>query len=99
MKRTTSNQIGYCFAAGKAAQNSNGQLYTDGRVIFSYGPHWPLAAWIDGRLHVNDDRFSPTTSKHRSFALRGVTERQWNEAKHYMLTKDMILACKAAGLM
>ena len=59
----------------KAFQNSNGQLYAkwetpDLYVVYSYGDHWPLFMWA-GRTdtwYQNADKFSPTTSRHRTYA-------------------------------
>jgi hypothetical protein len=34
-------------------------------VIYSYGAHWPLFVYADGVWYENEDRYSPTTSKHR----------------------------------
>jgi hypothetical protein len=59
----------------KAFQNSNGQLYgkwetPDLYVVYSYGEHWPLFMWA-GRTdtwYQNADKFSPTTSRHSSYA-------------------------------
>lgn len=72
--RTTGRGVGQAFARREAATNSNGQLFTDGRTIWSYGSHWPLAMWgRDGKLYMNADRYSVTTSKHRSFVINGLT--------------------------
>jgi hypothetical protein len=35
-------------------------------VVTSYGNHFPLFIWDDGVWYENVDRFSPTTSKHKS---------------------------------
>ena len=59
----------------KAFQNSDGQLYAkwetpDLYVVYSYGDHWPLFMWA-GRTdtwYQNADKFSPTTSRHRTYA-------------------------------
>lgn len=58
--------------ARKPFTNHNGQLYGkwDGAVyvVYSYGPHWPLFIY-DAKHDVwfeNEDRYSATTSKHRS---------------------------------
>lgn len=100
MKRTNNREVARRFAEGLPAVNSNGQYYTDGRVLYSYGPHWPVAAWINGRLHLNDDKHSVTTSKHRSFAVSGlVTQgrtRQLDEAVHHANVYDMRAAVERA---
>ncbi len=57
--------------AKTAFTNHNGQLF--GRwetpllyVVYSYGDHWPLFAHDGFDWYENDERYSPTTSKHRS---------------------------------
>lgn len=35
-------------------------------VVYSYGVHWPLFICANGVWFENEDRFSVTTSKHRS---------------------------------
>lgn len=35
-------------------------------VVYSYGDHWPLFVCHDGVWYENIDRYSVTTSKHRS---------------------------------
>jgi len=75
MLRTNNRGVASAFARQEAATNSNGQFFSpDGRTLYSYGAHWPLAAWINGRFHINDARYSVTTSKHRSFAISGVVK-------------------------
>ena len=55
--------------------NHNGQLF--GRwetyradepryAVYSYGEHWPLFVWYDGTWYGNEDKYSPTTTKHQS---------------------------------
>jgi hypothetical protein len=51
--------------------NHNGQLF--GRwetpllyVVYSYGEHWPLFVWDGFDWYENEDKYSATTSKHRS---------------------------------
>jgi hypothetical protein len=50
--------------------NHNGQLYgqwvRDTYIVYSYGEHWPLFIWDGAQWYENEDKYSPTTSKHRS---------------------------------
>jgi hypothetical protein len=62
--RTTNRNVAAAFAKGQAATSNNKQLFTDGRVIYSYGHHWPIAIRHNGTVYVNEDRYSMTTSKH-----------------------------------
>lgn len=55
----------------KPFTNSNGQLF--GRweapllyVVYSYGEHWPLFVHDGFDWYENEERYSPTTSKHRT---------------------------------
>ena len=49
---------------GKSATADCGDRY----VVTSYGDHWPLFIWEDGTWYENVDKYSVTTSKHRSQA-------------------------------
>lgn len=99
MLRTNNRGVAARFANGLPAVNSNGQFFSpDGITLYSYGAHWPLAKWIDGKFHVNDGRFSATTSKHRSFAISGVArERGFSSASGSIIghatKQDFLRAC------
>lgn len=46
--------------------NNTSGTYIDGRyIVYSYGAHWPMFVYDDGRWFANSDRYSRTTSKHR----------------------------------
>lgn len=70
-------QVAHAFAAGSGpTQGSN--LYHDNRVCYSYGSHWPLAVKLDdSRVLVNNDRYSATTSKHRSYVAGALAVEGW----------------------
>jgi hypothetical protein len=57
--------------AKKAFTNSNNQLYAVWHtpllyVVYSYGEHWPLFVWDGFDWYENEDKCSPTTTRHRS---------------------------------
>ena len=57
--------------AREAFRNHNNQLFATWEtpllyVVYSYGEHWPLFVWDGFDWHENEDKCSPTTSKHRS---------------------------------
>jgi hypothetical protein len=59
--------------ARKAFTNSNGQLYAVNHtpmlyVVYSYGDHWPLFVWDGFDWYENEEKYSPTTGRHRSYA-------------------------------
>mgnify|MGYP006307483051 CR=1 FL=1 len=35
-------------------------------AVYSYGRHWPLFIYEEGKWYENADKYSPTTSRHRS---------------------------------
>ncbi len=98
MLRTTNRGVAQRFAKGLPAVNSNGQYFSpDGVTLYSYGAHWPLAKWIDGKFHVNDERYSATTSKHRSFAISGVVrELGYSSASGSIIHHDSVSDFRAA---
>lgn len=43
-------------------------LFTDGKTIWSYGRHFPIAVWNEnGIAFITTDRYSKTTSRHHSY--------------------------------
>jgi hypothetical protein len=53
-------------------------MFIDGRVLYSYGTHFPLAFRADdGMVYYNGQRYSSSTSKHQSYVrniLNGAIE-------------------------
>ena len=37
-------------------------------VVYSYGRHFPIYAWLDGKWYENTDKYSVSTSKHQTQA-------------------------------
>lgn len=48
-----------------AGNNTFGEQRGDAYVVFSYGHHWPLFVYLGGTWYENQEKYSPTTSKHR----------------------------------
>jgi hypothetical protein len=66
--RISNREIARAFAQGATkGVNNNGTIYIHGKTIYSYGPHWPMAVRVGNALHVNRDRYSPTTSKQTGY--------------------------------
>lgn len=91
MLRTNNRGVAAAFARHQEAVNSNGQFFSTGRVLYSYGSHWPVAVWAEDGLHLNDARYSPTTSKHRSFAIGGLIREGVNleNVIHHNSTQEL----------
>jgi len=50
------------------ANNMFAETYKGIYAVFSYGYHFPLFAYFDGTWYENGDKYSVTTSKHKSQA-------------------------------
>lgn len=48
------------------ANNLFGVSENGSYVVYSYGRHFPLFAFVNGQWYENKDRYSVTTSKHRT---------------------------------
>lgn len=61
--------------------NLYGRTTKDGEryVVFSYGPHYPMLVYDKGVWYMNSDKYSSSTSKHRSQVHPG--EVVWMETE------------------
>ena len=55
-----------------AGKNGNGTIYSFDGIIYSYGQHFPMAAEQGGKVYVNKEKYSPTTSKHQGLLNRAL---------------------------
>lgn len=69
----TSNQtLADEFAAGKK-HGTGSHLFIEGNTIYSYGYHFPIATIKnDNTVLFNEDKYSPTTSKHQTYVRRAL---------------------------
>lgn len=68
--RVTRNNA-HLFVEDRAAfdgSNLYGRAFGDSYVVFSYGEHWPLYIYHEGKWYENCDSASRTTSRHRTVA-------------------------------
>ena len=65
----TGQEVPHIFATrpDAIARNSNRTLFCENGVLYSYRHSAPIAAWHNGRILINTDRYSVTTSKHQSW--------------------------------
>lgn len=59
------------FATG-ATKGASKNMYIEGDVIYSYGPHFPIAKRIPGGYVVNSDDYSSTTAHHKGNVWRHI---------------------------
>jgi hypothetical protein len=61
--------VARCFVCGEKAKGNN--MFTDGKVIYSYGEHFPIALRLKSDWYLfNTDKYSQSTSKHQSYVRR-----------------------------
>lgn len=73
--------------------NTFGRILSDSRgtryAVYSYGQHFPLFAHINGKWVENSDRYSVTTSKHKTqlrppqCVIHKMTTREITDAIYY----------------
>jgi hypothetical protein len=61
---TSHEDVAQAWSEGKSAKGS--RMYSNGRTIFSYGSHFPVAHRIKDTVLFNTDKYSSSTSKHQS---------------------------------
>ena len=71
----TNNEVAQAFARGETHGKANSMFIEsagNGRVIYSYGYHFPIALIKDGACFFNTDKYSRTTSKHQTEVRRAI---------------------------
>jgi len=67
-------------ARNKRKTGKNDNIFYEGRVIYSYGYHWPLAILPEtigyGTTWVNSSSYSNTTSRHASHVMSELRDKQ-----------------------
>lgn len=78
-KRVNNSQVAHIWAQGdadKSAQSNNGNFWSTGRDLWSYGSHFLVGRIMnDGVALLNDDSYSVSTSGHQSDARGAVRHR------------------------
>ena len=63
----TNEDVCNAFILGK--KRTGKHIYTDGKIIYSYGSHHPLGFINNGLVLVNTDGYSSTTRRHKRCLL------------------------------
>lgn len=76
------------------ATNGNSMYFetrADGtRVLYSYGPHFPLVVLRGGKAFVNRDKYSITTSKAQGMCF----PHDWHTGGRYEIVKTDTAGCR-----
>lgn len=63
--------------AQENSRNSGNTFFFNGSTIYSYGNHFPIAAFLpNGAIMWNDSSYSNTTSRHQSHTLQALSSEQ-----------------------
>lgn len=68
------DDVAHAWAHQTRYEMRKGNVFFEGKVIFSYGRHFPMAVLLDnGYVAINSTRYSPTTSAHQSSMRNAVS--------------------------
>ncbi len=73
MRDNTNHGVAHEFAQqnSESGKTNNGNMYYEGRVIYSYGSHYPIAIFLNnGEIAFNDTSSSATTEGKHKVAVR-----------------------------
>lgn len=79
----TNRQVADIWNSGHCATTEH--LFTNGKVIWSYGRHYPIAAKFNGNIYFNTQGYSQTTGQHTGHVARVLG---------YSTAKELIKAVK-----
>lgn len=99
MKTVFSNQeLFHIYASGTQShgRSSNGNVYFEGGVLYSYGKHFPIAMEYGDKYLFTNDSYSMTTSKHVSQARRALRHRDCIELPALRIVQELLWIKKRA---
>jgi len=86
MKRVANHSARPCVQNREAFQANNifAEWRGDGAearyIVYSYGKHFPMYIWTDGKWYGNSDKYSRSTSKHQSQAHPHAQDIEWRDS-------------------
>lgn len=99
MKTVFSNQeLFHIYASGTQShgRSSNGNVYFESGVLYSYGKHFPIALEYGDKYLFTNDSYSVTTSKHVSQARSALRHRDCIELPALRVVQELIWIKKRA---
>lgn len=92
----TNKEVAKAFALRLKASGNN--VYCDGKTIYSYGEHFPMARWIDlNTIVFNKDTYSNSTSKHQGVLLSALSYAWKYPNIIYVDTNTIKKCCNNSG--
>lgn len=81
MKTVFSNyMVAHVWAQQTQSEGRGSNFYFRDATIYSYGPHFPVASFVKGRVLFNSGSYSVSTSKHIGYARNALSHEQWRGA-------------------
>jgi hypothetical protein len=78
-------EVAESWLSGEMAYGSH--FFTDGKAIFSYGLHFPIAyRFDDGVILMNEDKYSKTTSKQTTLVKQAIKDKCSTLSGGFVLT-------------
>jgi len=93
MKTVFSNQeLFHIYASGTQShgRSSNGNVYFENGVLYSYGKHFPIAMEYGDKYLFTNDSYSVTTSKHVSQARSALRHRDCIELPALRIVQELL---------
>ena len=70
---TTNFDVVNEFINGNDEKVKAGHLFFEGKILYSYGGHFPLCIKLSNGYIVNSNGYSNTTAKHKGILIRAIT--------------------------
>lgn len=81
-----------------SGRSNNGNFYFEGRVLYSYGTHFPVGIFAhDGTVFLNADSYSISTSGHQRAAWSAVRHRERVSLPSLSSVQRLILSADSRG--
>lgn len=66
-------QVAHVWAQQEKERGNGSNMFFEGKTIYSYGYHFPLATFLsNGAVVINNESYSVSTAKHQSHVFRAV---------------------------
>ena len=87
--------VAQAFVEGRKLRSSSGKMYTCGRVVYSFGSHFPIAIRLDENTYLfNSDSYSQRTNGHQSRVRFAIPQ---SATVYHCSTQEIIDAVRRPG--
>ncbi len=75
MSRYDNRDVAHAWAHGHGSEGQGSNFFFDGRTIYSYGRHFPIATIDGANVYFTTQKYSKSTGKHKAYALNAVSHK------------------------